>query len=103
MGVHLLPTALSPRTEKPDRCRRSGPLECSDTDCSTIMTQDTETQILVELRTISTRLDEMEAQTEKFNDRFSNYQQATQWVVQLSFSLIAAATIVTLASSIFKR
>jgi hypothetical protein len=67
------------------------------------MTQDTETQILVELRTISTRLDEMEVQTEKFNDRFSNYQQATQWVVQLSFSLIAAATIVTLASSIFKR
>jgi hypothetical protein len=67
------------------------------------MTQDTETQILTELRGVNQRLDQLEAQNEKFNDKFSSYQQATQWVVQLAFSLIAAATIVTLASAIFKR
>jgi hypothetical protein len=81
------------------------------------MTQDNETQILVELRGISTRLEQVEdrlghvenqitgfaTQNEKINDRFTAYQQGTQWVVQLAFSLIAAATIVTLASAIFKR
>jgi hypothetical protein len=30
---------------------------------------------------------------QRFNERCSNYQQATQWVVQLAFTLIASATL----------
>jgi hypothetical protein len=40
---------------------------------------------------------------ERFNDKFTNYQQATQSLVNLAFGLIASATIVTVVSSIFKR
>ena len=32
-------------------------------------------------------------EVKKFDERFSNYQQATQWVIQLSFGLIASATV----------
>jgi hypothetical protein len=37
------------------------------------------------------------------NTKFTYYQQATQWVVNLAFSLITAATVITVASAIFKR
>ncbi|TAH31442.1 MAG: hypothetical protein EAZ10_00545 [Oscillatoriales cyanobacterium] len=37
---------------------------------------------------LSTDVDKLSRDSEKFNDRFSNYQQATQWVVQLAFTLI---------------
>jgi hypothetical protein len=92
------------------------------------MTQDTETQILVELRSLSERVDSSESQiiielrglnervdsiservdraiteNEKFSNRFNDYQQATQWVVQLSFGLIASATIITIIGTVFKR
>jgi len=40
---------------------------------------------------------------ERFNERFSNYQQATQWVVQLAFTLIASATLTVIITAIFKR
>jgi hypothetical protein len=40
---------------------------------------------------------------EKFNDRFSNYQQATQSLVSLAFGLIASATVITVVSAVFKR
>ncbi|NJK52992.1 MAG: hypothetical protein HC936_09505 [Leptolyngbyaceae cyanobacterium SU_3_3] len=39
----------------------------------------------------------------RFNDRFSNYQQTTQWVVQLAFTLIASATLTVIITSILKR
>jgi predicted nucleic acid-binding Zn-ribbon protein len=91
---------------------------------SFIMTQDTENQILIELRSVSDRLDHLSGDveklsgdveklsgdvdkavtdTEKFNEKFSEYRQATQWVVQLAFGLIASATIITIVSTIFKR
>jgi uncharacterized coiled-coil DUF342 family protein len=38
-----------------------------------------------------------------FNDKFENYQKATQWVVQLAFSLIAAATVTVVVSSVFNK
>ena len=41
--------------------------------------------------------------TEKFNEKFADYPQATQWVVQLAFGLIASATVITIVSTIFKR
>jgi hypothetical protein len=45
----------------------------------------------------------LEAKIDGFNEKFDNYQKATQWVVQLSFSLIASATVVTVISSVFRR
>jgi hypothetical protein len=49
------------------------------------------------------RLDKLDNDNEKFNDRFGNYQQATQSLVNLAFGLIASATVITVVSSIFKR
>jgi DNA repair exonuclease SbcCD ATPase subunit len=40
---------------------------------------------------------------ERSNDRFSTYQQATQWVVQLAFTLIASATITVIITAVVKR
>ncbi|MBM0742603.1 hypothetical protein JOY44_13405 [Phormidium sp. CLA17] len=40
---------------------------------------------------------------ERFNERFSNYQQATQWVVQLAFTLIASATLTLIITVVLKR
>lgn len=53
--------------------------------------------------TLSTRMDHLSADSAKFNERFSNYQQATQWVVQLAFTLIASATITVIVSTVFRR
>ena len=52
---------------------------------------------------LSTRVDNLATDVEKFNDRFSNYQQATQWVVQLAFTLIASATITVIVTSVLRR
>jgi hypothetical protein len=49
------------------------------------------------------RLDKLDNDNEKFNDRFGNYQQATQSLVNLAFGLIASATVITVVSSVFKR
>lgn len=40
---------------------------------------------------------------ERFNDRFGNYQQATQWVVQLAFTLIASATLTVIITAVIRR
>ncbi len=64
------------------------------------MTQDDfQTQVLNKLD----KLDKLERDVEKFNDRFSNYQQATQSLVNLAFGLIASATVITVVSAVFKR
>lgn len=49
------------------------------------------------------KLDKLSSDVEKFNDRFSNYQQATQWVVQLAFTLIASATITIIITSVLRK
>jgi ribulose 1,5-bisphosphate carboxylase large subunit-like protein len=56
-------------------------------------TQDNQQQILTELR-------ELKKELEQFNQKFDNYQKATQWVVQLAFSLIAAATVTVIVSTV---
>jgi hypothetical protein len=55
------------------------------------------------LADVIAKLDKLSTDVEKFNDRFSNYQQATQWVVQLAFTLIASATITIIISSVLRR
>ncbi|MCL1466089.1 hypothetical protein [Argonema galeatum] len=52
---------------------------------------------------LSTDVDKLSRDSEKFNDRFSNYQQATQWVVQLAFTLIASATITVIITSVLRK
>lgn len=45
---------------------------------------------------------QLREQVERFNDRFSHYQQATQWVVPLAFTLIAWATITVLVTIVLR-
>ncbi len=52
---------------------------------------------------LSTDVDKLSRDSEKFNDRFFNYQQATQWVVQLAFTLIASATITVIITSVLRK
>jgi hypothetical protein len=40
---------------------------------------------------------------ERSNDKFDNYQKATQWVVQLAFTLIASATVTIIFSFVLRR
>jgi predicted nucleic acid-binding Zn-ribbon protein len=90
-------------------------LDRLSTDVATVRTDietvraDVET-VRAEVETVRTDVEELRGEakqavsdTEKFNEKFADYRQATQWVVQLSFSLITAATIVTIVSAIFKR
>ncbi|MFB2979762.1 hypothetical protein [Microseira sp. BLCC-F43] len=60
-------------------------------------------KLSTEVDKLSTEVDKLARDSEKFNDRFSNYQQATQWVVQLAFTLIASATITIIISSVLRR
>jgi uncharacterized protein (DUF608 family) len=55
------------------------------------------------LADVIAKLDKLSTDVEKFNDRFSNYQQVTQWIVQLAFTLIASATITIIISSVLRR
>lgn len=48
-------------------------------------------------------LERFSQEQERFNDRFGNYQQATQWVVQLAFTLIASATLTVIITAVVKR
>ena len=52
--------------------------------------------------TLSSRVDKLSTDVESFNYRFENYQKATQWVVQLAFTLIASATITVIVTSVLK-
>jgi uncharacterized coiled-coil protein SlyX len=52
---------------------------------------------------IENKLDKLTTDVEKWNDRFANYQQATQWVVQLAFGLIASATVTVIITAVLKK
>ncbi|MFQ4139936.1 hypothetical protein PGN35_026845 [Nodosilinea sp. PGN35] len=53
-------------------------------------------QVIAEIR-------ELKQEVERFNQKFDNYQKATQWVVQLAFSLIAATTVTVIVSTVLGR
>jgi uncharacterized protein YlxW (UPF0749 family) len=59
-------------------------------------TQDPQQQVLSELR-------ELKKEVEQFNQKFDNYQKAMQWVVQLAFSLIVAATVTVIVSTVLGK
>ncbi|WP_299406891.1 hypothetical protein [Acaryochloris sp. IP29b_bin.148] len=58
--------------------------------------QDPQQQVLTELR-------ELKQDVEQFNQKFDNYQKTTQWVVQLAFSLITAATVIVIVSTVLGK
>jgi hypothetical protein len=60
-------------------------------------------QTLVDNERFKEDNDRFKAELDKFNDRFDNYQKATQWVVQLAFTLIASATITVIITSVLRR
>lgn len=67
------------------------------------MTQITDTDLQQLKDLIAEGQKATQKQIETFNERFDNYQKATQWVVALAFSLIASATVITIISSVFRR
>ncbi len=71
------------------------------TDVNTLKT-DVNT-LKTDVNILKTDVDTLTTDVERFNDRFSNYQQATRWVVQLAFTLIASATITVIITAILKR
>ncbi len=53
--------------------------------------------------TLTADVEGLKDNVERFNERFSNYQQATQWVVQLAFTLIVSATVTVIVTSVLHR
>jgi uncharacterized coiled-coil DUF342 family protein len=56
-----------------------------------------------ESKDLSQSIKDLREESKEQNIKFAAYQQASQWVVNLAFSLIAGATVITVASAIFKR
>jgi hypothetical protein len=57
---------------------------------------------IAQLKTdVDNRIDKLDTKIDSFNTKFDYYQQATQWVIVLAFSLILAATAITIFSSVF--
>jgi hypothetical protein len=46
---------------------------------------------------------EQSAESKELGIRFSAYQQASQWVVNLAFGLLATATITTIITAVFRK
>jgi hypothetical protein len=60
-------------------------------------------QVLLLFNELKTDINELKTDVENSNTKFDNYQKATQWVVNLAFSLIASATLITIVSGVFRR
>ena len=59
------------------------------------------TQHLVEQNAEAIR--DLRQESKEQRIRFSTYQQASQWVVNLAFGLLATATITTIVSAVVRR
>jgi hypothetical protein len=60
-------------------------------------------KLSVDVDKLSVDVDKLSVEQERFNERFGNYQQATQWVVQLAFTLIASATLTVIITAVFRK
>lgn len=56
--------------------------------------------LTTDIDALTTVVDKLTINVSTFNDKFDNYQKATQWVVQLAFTLIASATITVIISTV---
>jgi chromosome segregation ATPase len=61
------------------------------------------TELKTDITELKTDVNGLKTDMENSNTKFDNYQKATQWVVNLAFSLIASATVITVVSSVFRR
>ena len=52
---------------------------------------------------VDTKIDAFAKQNDTFNEKFDNYQKATQSLVNLSFGLIVSATVITIVQGVFYR
>ena len=48
-------------------------------------------------------INKLTEESKELNIRFTAYQQASQWVVNLAFGLLATATITTIISAVVRR
>ncbi|MFB2918128.1 hypothetical protein ACE1CB_06520 [Aerosakkonema sp. BLCC-F2] len=48
-------------------------------------------------------IEKLTENAKELNIRFNAYQQASQWVVNLAFGLLATATITTIITAVFKK
>lgn len=60
-------------------------------------------QVSQEVEQVGQEVEAANQNTNAFNQKFDNYQKATQWVVQLAFSLIAAATVTVIVSTVLGK
>ncbi len=60
-------------------------------------------QLSVKVDKVTDDVEKLTHETKDLNIKFTAYQQSTQWVVQLAFSLIASATLTVIITSVFKR
>ncbi|MBP0005549.1 MAG: hypothetical protein J7642_17845 [Cyanobacteria bacterium SBC] len=60
-------------------------------------------QVLIEIRSLKEEVEVFNQKVEGFNQKFDSHQKATQWVVQLAFSLIAAATVTVIVSTVLGK
>jgi peptidoglycan hydrolase CwlO-like protein len=59
--------------------------------------------LATEQESLSGKIDKLAGDQTRFDEKFGNYQQAIQWVVQLAFGLIASATVTVIITSVLKR
>ncbi|ACK65950.1 hypothetical protein PCC8801_1912 [Rippkaea orientalis PCC 8801] len=58
--------------------------------------------VVQKLDKLTEDVEHLSGEVKKFDERFADYRQATQWVVQLAFTLIASATITMIITSVLK-
>ncbi|MEG4121229.1 hypothetical protein QUA43_27635 [Microcoleus sp. N9_B4] len=70
---------------------------------TTTSNEPTLADVIEKLDKLSAEVEKTNDKTDRFNDKFDNYQKATQWVVQLAFTLIASATITVIITSVLRK
>ncbi|MEG4508229.1 hypothetical protein [Microcoleus sp. AT3-D2] len=70
---------------------------------TTAPNEPTLADVIEKLDKLSAEVEKTNDKTDRFNDKFDNYQKATQWVVQLAFTLIASATITVIITSVLRK
>lgn len=58
--------------------------------------------VLNKLDALTEDVEQLSQDFERSDERFADYRQATQWVVQLAFTLIASATITVIVTAVLK-
>ena len=60
-------------------------------------------QVLASISDLKTEFKDLKSDVETFNTKFDNYQKSTQQIVNLAFSLIASATVLSIVYRVFPR